>query len=86
MIVNIEIDTVENTLPVELHDKVPESDEFFRHYPPPFLFFIRRPPQKGHTTPLQYFDKYNYIRKLGNVNAFLHFFPSLPYILYNVSN
>ena len=37
MVVKVKIDAVENTLPVELHGKVLESDEFFRHYPPPFL-------------------------------------------------
>jgi len=39
MIVKIEIDTVKYPLPVELHDKVLESDEFFGHYPPPFLSY-----------------------------------------------
>ena len=37
VIVEVKIDAVENTLPVELHGKIPEPDEFFRHYPPPFL-------------------------------------------------
>ena len=37
MIIDIKIDVVENTLPVELHGKIPESDEFLGHYPPPFL-------------------------------------------------
>ena len=37
MVFNVEIDSVENTLPVELHAKVLESDEFLGHYPPPFL-------------------------------------------------
>jgi hypothetical protein len=38
MVIEVKIDAVENTLPVELHDKVLESDEFFGHYPPPFLY------------------------------------------------
>ena len=38
VIVEIKIDAVENTLPVELHGQVLESDEFLGHYPPPFLF------------------------------------------------
>ena len=37
MIVDIEIDAVEYTLPVELHDEILEPNEFFGHYPPPFL-------------------------------------------------
>jgi hypothetical protein len=37
MVIDIEIDAVENTLPVELHGKIPEPDEFLGHYPPPFL-------------------------------------------------
>ena len=38
MVIEVKIDAVENTLPVELHDQVLESDEFFGHYPPPFLY------------------------------------------------
>ena len=38
VIVKIEIDTIKYPLPVELHSKILESDEFFGHYPPPFLF------------------------------------------------
>ena len=38
MVIEVKIDAVENTLPVELHGKIPEPDEFFGHYPPPFLF------------------------------------------------
>ena len=37
MIIKVQIDAVENTFPVELHGKILESDEFFGHYPPPFL-------------------------------------------------
>ena len=37
MVIKVEIDTVEYPFPVELHNKVLESDELFRHYPPPFL-------------------------------------------------
>jgi hypothetical protein len=37
MVIEVKIDAVENTLPVELHGEVPESDEFLGHYPPPFL-------------------------------------------------
>ena len=37
MVIKIEVDTVKYPLPVELHGKVLESDEFLSHYPPPFL-------------------------------------------------
>ena len=40
VVIEVKIDAVENTLPVELHGKILESDEFFGHYPPPFLFLI----------------------------------------------
>ena len=60
MVIDIEIDAVEYTLPVELHGKILESDEFLGHYPPPFLCVF-----------LSQYDKYNYILNLPDVNDFL---------------
>ena len=40
MVVNVEIDAVEYTLPVELHDEILEPNEFLGHYPPPFLYKV----------------------------------------------
>ena len=60
MVVDIEIDAVEYTFPVELHGKIPESDEFLGHYPPPFLCVF-----------LSQYDKYNYILNFPDVNDFL---------------
>ena len=37
LVVKIEVDTIKYPLPVELHHKILESDEFLGHYPPPFL-------------------------------------------------
>ena len=59
MVVDIEIDAVEYTFPVELHGKIPESDEFLGHYPPPFLCVF-----------LSQYDKYNYIINFADVNDF----------------
>ena len=38
MVVEVKIDAVENTHPVELQGQILEPNEFFGHYPPPFLF------------------------------------------------
>ena len=40
VVIEVKINIVENTLPVELHNKILESDEFLGHYPPPFLLVI----------------------------------------------
>ena len=57
--IEVKINIVENTLPVELHNKILESDEFLSHYPPPFLYRFR------HNLTC-----YNYIVNFPNVNGF----------------
>ena len=54
MVINIQVDTVKYPLSVELHGKIPEPDQFFGHYPPPFLsyFFVGN-------------DNYTYIPKIA---------------------
>ena len=59
MVIDVEIDVVEYTLPVELHGKIPEPDEFLGHYPPPFLYRFR-----------QNLTWYNYSANSSNVNVF----------------
>ena len=59
MVIEVKSNIVENTLPVELHNKVLESDEFLGHYPPPFLYRFR-----------QNMTWYNYSANSPNVNVF----------------
>ena len=66
VIVEIKIDAVENTLPVELHGQVLESDEFLGHYPPPFLPRFCFTPK---------YDRYYYTVNFCNVNGLYPFFP-----------
>jgi hypothetical protein len=37
MVIEIKVDPIEDPFTVELHGKALEPDEFFGHYPPPFL-------------------------------------------------